>query len=368
MKNAQFFSSYTISPEDMNIFFHLSTNLLAITNESGYFLDVNPAWEEMLGFTREELCAIPFIELVHIDDRKRTWDMFWQVINDEGTVSFENRCCSRDGSYRWLMWNVVLFPERKNIYINAQDITDKKRLEAQLEEKKNKLQESEERIRQIADSDKLRVVGELAAGIAHEIRNPLTSIKGFVQMLKEETDGKYSGIILSELQRIEFILNEFLILAKPNQDIHFQKKEVIPLIDEVIALLQAEAMLLNIEIVKEYNWDLPLIWCEEKQIKQVLINVIKNAFEAMERGGKVYIQTGVYDGNHIYIRIIDQGIGIPEDRISRLGEPFYSHKEKGTGLGLMVSFRIIENHKGKISIASEPGKGTTVDIILPISS
>lgn len=216
-------------------------------------------------------------------------------------------------------------------------------------------------------SDKLSAVGQLAAGVAHEIRNPLTALKGFLQLMKttNEKEQYYIEIMQKELQRIEFIVNEFLFVSKP-QATHFVTRTVDSIVMSTIELLHPQALLGNIEIEAEITPDLPLVSCDEHQIKQVFINILKNALEAMVQGGTLRIQAEpANNGNHVTIRFIDQGCGIAPERLPKLGEPFYSTKEKGTGLGLMVCYRIIEAHGGYMEIRSKLEEGTIVEITLP---
>ncbi|WP_394236465.1 ATP-binding protein [Niallia oryzisoli] len=239
---------------------------------------------------------------------------------------------------------------KKAILSVCKDITDKK------EETEGLLQKSE----------KLALVGQMAAGIAHEIRNPLTSIKGFVQLFKSKytEDQEYFDLVLSELDRINLIIGEFLVLAKPTA-IVFQDREIQHLIKDVVTLVNTQAIMNNIQIFVEFEADIPTIVCEENQLKQVFINILKNSIEAMPNGGNIDVKVKKLEKDKVSIRFIDQGIGIQEDRIPTLGEPFYTTKEKGTGLGLMTSYKIIENHDGELLITSKLHKGTTVEVILP---
>ncbi|NUK31539.1 Cache 3/Cache 2 fusion domain-containing protein [Parageobacillus sp. VR-IP] len=226
------------------------------------------------------------------------------------------------------------------------------------------IQQSEELLRK---SEKLAVVGELAAGVAHEIRNPLTSLKGFIQLLKEgERNQMYFDIIEAELERLNEIVDEFLLLGKPNP-VKKAYHHVSDMLQHVMKLLEGQALLHHVTVQYSIDEQLPPLYCDENQLKQVFINIIKNAIEAMPNGGMLRIEAKLRLDS-VLICITDEGCGIPKERMATLGEPFYSTKEKGTGLGLMVSFKIVEAHGGKMEIHSEEGKGTTVCLLFPISS
>lgn len=221
----------------------------------------------------------------------------------------------------------------------------------------------------LSKSDSLNMIGELAAGIAHEIRNPMTALKGFIQLLESSTEGAYSlyfKVITSELQRIDSIINEFLILSKP-QESNYAYMDLVNIMKETVDFITAQAVLHDVEFRTHYEADIPKINCEPNQLKKVFINIMKNAIEAMPNGGLVNIMINRDEIGRLCISIKDEGEGIPEDKLLILGEPFYTTKEKGTGLGLMVSYKIIEEHGGTIGVESEVGKGTCFHLYLPVN-
>ncbi|WP_332632082.1 PAS domain S-box protein [Halalkalibacter flavus] len=218
----------------------------------------------------------------------------------------------------------------------------------------------------IRKSDKLSVVAQLAAGVAHEIRNPLTTVKGFLQLFQKEKqyNSFYINLVMEELERVEAIIYEYLTLAKPNFDNHFEKLDILNLVNQILTLTKTQSNMNNVTLELEYE-QVPFIIGLEKQLKQVFINLIRNSIEAVADNGTITIRILNHPDNQICIQVEDNGCGIPKERIERLGEPFYSTKEKGTGLGLMVCYKIIEHHNGVLNIYSEEGKGTKMEIILP---
>ncbi|WP_372662655.1 ATP-binding protein [Cohnella sp.] len=217
----------------------------------------------------------------------------------------------------------------------------------------------------LINSEKLYVAGQLAAGIAHEIRNPLTSLKGFLQLIVSgrKHNNTYYDIMNAELDRIEDIVSELLMLSKPQvYELVYQDLRV--MMRDTVTLLETQAILHNIAIEAEYGTDPLWIYGVENQVKQVFINVIKNAIEAMIDGGAIKISLS-RENDGVYVRIHDEGPGIDEGQLAKMGQPFYTTKERGTGLGLMVSYKIVDNHHGKIKVNSELGKGTIFEIMLP---
>ncbi|MFC0213059.1 ATP-binding protein [Paenibacillus chartarius] len=318
----------------------------------GRIVTVNPAMERITGFSSEELKNVTIHTLL-LPEETGKWDHHFASALQGDTQYFEQVFIRRDGmqSIMSFIHVPIYFNEKINgVYVIAKDITERKRSDELL-----------------IKSEKLSVVGQLAAGVAHEIRNPLTALIGFVQLLKSKVDnyGHYFDIMSSELDRINFIVSEFLVISKP-QVVKFQIRDMANVLMNTVALVNTKAIMQDVEITVGIREPLPPVLCDENQIKQVFINVLNNSIEAMPEGGMIRIEAFVRESDIVF-RFIDEGQGIPEERIPRLGEPFYTTKEKGTGLGLMVSYKIIENHRGRMSITSELGHGTTVDIMLPIT-
>ncbi|MFE4572794.1 ATP-binding protein [Paenibacillus chitinolyticus] len=228
-------------------------------------------------------------------------------------------------------------------------------------------------IRQFADimlqlkrSEKLSLVGQMSAGMAHELRNPLTIISGFLQLSRKQApDAPYLAMMSSEVNRMNEIIDDFLLLSKPVNS-RFDRHEVLPLLRETLQLFDNQRKEAGVSAILEEEGAIPKIDCDPNQLKQVFINMVKNAIEAMPEGGLLHITVSALPKNKVGIRFADQGKGIEPGHLTRIGEPFFTTKENGTGLGLMVSNKIIENHAGILRVSSRLGLGTTIDIILPV--
>lgn len=221
---------------------------------------------------------------------------------------------------------------------------------------------------ELARAEKLNVISQLAASIAHEVRNPLTSIKGFMQLMKEESELKssqkyYIDIALVELDRTEAIINEYLSLAKPTS-LQTEKINLSSVIQSTIDLMTSYTNVNNIVIHSSIENSL-FVKGKKGEIKQVLLNIIKNGIEATHPNGSITIRAFNNNTNHI-IEVIDTGIGMTKEQIKRLGTPFYTTKDIGTGVGLSISYNIIKNMKGTIEVESEENKGTKFTIRLPV--
>lgn len=220
---------------------------------------------------------------------------------------------------------------------------------------------------EIQRAEKLNTLGELAASIAHEVRNPLTVVKGFLQLMQQQEAGKnyeYLSLVLSELGRAESIINDYLNFAKPK----FEKIEEFQLnsiLTEVVMLLDPLAVKQGVQLESQLDSNDFSLNTDRNQLKQALVNIVKNAIEATPEGGKVTIHNK-FDQASASILISDTGKGMTPEQLSRIGTLFYTTKDKGTGLGTSVSLRIIETMRGKVSYQSEPGVGTKVTMTLPV--
>lgn len=214
------------------------------------------------------------------------------------------------------------------------------------------------------ESQKLDMISQLAASNAHEIRNPLTAIKGFIELAKEGSlDLDIYSIIGREVERIELIAGELLVLGKPEQ-MAMDTVEINEILKHVCSLMKFQAETEHVNIKEDYQHNL-FVRCNKEQLKQVFINLLKNAIESIDDGGNIKVHSYM-DHNHVKIDVTDNGKGIPDHILKYLGEPFYTTKEKGSGIGLMVCYNLIEKHNGTIDVQSIPGQGTTFTITLPL--
>lgn len=239
--------------------------------------------------------------------------------------------------------------KRSGLIVIEKDITERKKTE-----------------RFLRRADTISAVGEMASGIAHEIRNPLAAIKWSLNVFSMDHPEYVEDFhaMLEELVRVDGILGELLMLAKP-QETRFETIRPEDVLHVVTTLMKNQAKRNGVELVVEIPKQLPALRCEPNQIKQVLINLIKNGIEAMPDGGRVTVHVDVGTDHQLVIHVKDEGVGIPPELLPRLGEPFLTTKESGTGLGLMMCHKIMKDHNGQMEIASVEHEGTDIILTLP---
>lgn len=436
-------------------FVHHSSDAIHVADPDGNLMQLNAAFEKMYGWHAAEALGRRLPEMPE-ELRAEFARILRKVVGGGAVADYETTRYRKDGSP--IDVSITISPVRDEsgtvvgIASISRNITERKHTEEMLRR-----------------SEKLSMVGQLAAGVAHEIRNPLTTLRGFVQ-LQQQTGSitpTHLDTMLSELDRINFIVGEFLVLSKP-QAVRYQLVDIVSITKETKSLLEAQALMNNVQIELLEAPDLPLVNGEPNQLKQVLLNVLKNGMEAMPDGGKLRIEIteerggeavrradvgqagaggaaaagwtaaqeaatagearvaggaadageaaaqeaaaaneaavageaaaseavreaaaadeALADGGaaasesvaaveaaagddveaNIVIAIEDEGYGISEEELKHLGEPFYSNKATGHGLGLMVSQQIIAGHKGSIRYSSTLGRGTRVEIRLPL--
>ncbi|WP_110111663.1 PAS domain S-box protein [Bacillus sp. CGMCC 1.16541] len=340
------------SQEYLQSFFTYNNDAISVFSVDGKVISVNPAFERTYGWMKEEIVGL---EMPFIPEplKKSAFDRFERVRSGESMISFETQDVHKDGHF--IDVEITLSP----IYDQKQTVIALSAIARDITEKK----ETKEFLRR---TDKLSLAGEMAAGVAHEIRNPLTSLQGFVQLIDEKSPEHhmYTSIMKSEIKRIDGIVNEFLMLAKP-QPVSMKPHLFRGILNDVILLFETECALKNVLIDVRMNIRDTQLMCDANQLKQVFINLLKNAIEAMPNGGLISISVTHYE-NELVITIQDSGEGIPSHMIKHIDKPFFTTKEYGTGLGLLITKDILKQHHGSMTIESKEKHGTTIELRLPL--
>ncbi|HYY97196.1 MAG TPA: ATP-binding protein, partial [Pyrinomonadaceae bacterium] len=226
---------------------------------------------------------------------------------------------------------------------------------------------------QLFESEKLAAVGRLAASIAHEVNNPLEAIKNSLYLLSTgkciEQNSRFLDVARKETERVSHIIRQMLGFARRSGEVEWVEANQI--IEETLILVEKKMKQARVEVVRSFDPKLPKVRARADQLRQVFLNLLLNAQQAMEKGGRITITTSVYQQAlqpTVSVRISDTGRGIPEAEIPRIFEPFFSTRTKGTGLGLWVTQDIVRHHGGRIEVTSEEGAGTNFDVILPVDS
>jgi two-component system cell cycle sensor histidine kinase/response regulator CckA len=354
--------------EQRDRLFALSIDMLALAGFDGYFKLLNPAWQRTLGWTSEELMAQPHLEFVHPDDRAQTLEERRKVMTGEPAITFENRYRCKDGSYRWLQWNTIPVCEEQLMYATARDITERRRMEDQLRQ-----------------SQKMEAVGRLAGGIAHDFNNLLTVITGYSEFLQAQLEAKTPH--WEVMEQIKTAAGRAASLTK--QLLAFSRRQVLqPTVLDLNAVVENMQQMLKrligeqITLVTTLSPRIGLVRADPSQLDQVIVNLAVNARDAMPRGGRLVIETAnvrfdraytaahvdIQEGAYAMLSVSDTGCGMDPDTQTRIFEPFFTTKEggKGTGLGLSTVYGIVKQSGGHLAVYSEPGRGSSFKIYLPL--
>ncbi len=405
--------------EERDRFFTLGLDMVCVSGFDGFFKRVNGAFETTLGYTPQEMMSQRWIEFVHPDDVDATLAEARKLAAGAVTIAFENRYRCKNGTYKWIMWTSVPVTKDQLIYAVARDMTERKRAEAELREKNRLLEvaiDSERTARealqaaqgQLVQSEKLAGLGQMVAGVAHEINNPLSFVSNNVAVLHrdvaslvtllglyekaqtadvehrhsmmeeirqtaERIDLPYTISNLAELidrsrdglKRIQQIVKDLRDFARLDES-DLQEADLNAGIESTINIVRGHAKKRLIEIRTELN-PLPPVRCYPAKLNQVMMNLIANAIDASQDEGAVTVRTSAMVDGGVRIDVIDHGQGIDPSIRQRIFDPFFTTKPigKGTGLGLSISYGIVRDHRGSIDVQSEVGKGSTFSVLLP---
>lgn len=321
----------------------ISDGLFSI-DKGMYLLYYNEVTQKILGKNGEELAGKKLAEVIPGFSNSKYERAIRRVLKSKEKSTYaEVESPLEPGVY----YNVSIYPFEEGVTIFFRDITKLREQQAQMDR-----------------LERLNLIGQLAAGISHEIRNPLTTVKGFLQLRSIKTvdqkEKEYCDLMISEINRANTIISDFLSLAKTHDGELREEEDLNQLIYRIFPMIQADATTRNKEIILNLN-PLSPIMLNENEIRQLLLNLVRNALEVTPEHGSVIIKT-YKEGNNTVLAVQDQGDGIPEEIREQIGTPFFTTKESGTGLGLAISMKIAERHNAELVF--DTGKdGTTFKVI-----
>jgi len=333
-------------------------------NMKGIIATFNRSAEVILGYNSGEVVGKSVFDI--FPENSRNQDLS-RIITDtlEKQLTSSSReivIFSRSGKKVPIGITTSLLRDKKNtflgIVVTFKDLGQIKHLEEQMRR-----------------ADRLAAVGSLAAGIAHEIRNPLGSVKGLVQLLQEELKDNeqkksYAEVIVKEVDRLNKVVEELLSFARPEDselESRFCQVNINDVIEQTLLLAAHDTKKERVQIQKQFSENLPDISADAKKLQQAFLNIVFNAFAAMENGGTLTIETAYKeDTKAVQVSFVDTVVGMPQEIVDKIFDPFFTAKEGGTGLGLTITHQIISSHGGKIDVKSEQGQGTTFIISFPV--
>lgn len=321
-------------------------DMICQVDRAGIIEYASPSYQRAVGYAPDYMIGQPFLEFVHPEDQEKVKKTMQAALETRLAGSIEFRHLHASQEYLWVetLGNYLYDEQGKigGIIFCTRDITERKRLENEM-----------------AKLDRMNLVGEMAASIAHEIRNPMTTIRGFLQVLKVK-DGcrqyrESFELMIEELDRANAIISEYLSLAK-GKVVNLEKRDLNAIIHALAPLLRSDAITAD-KYVHINLGQIPELLLDEKEIRQLIINLVRNGLEAMTAGGSLTIQTFM-DGNEAVLAIKDEGTGIAPTVLEKLGTPFFTTKENGNGLGLPVCYSIAARHNATIKVETGTS-GTT---------
>ncbi len=339
-----------------NLVFDSMMEGVIVTNRDNQVILINRAMEEFIGIPRNRVYRSD-IEECKFDPEIREL-LAESLLNGEKVVDREGHLKRTGKTFTLSVIPLLHQDATEGHIVLLVDITEKKEREIQLRQ-----------------AESLAALTTLSAGVAHEIKNPLTSIDIHIQLLKREI-AKLEGeeaenmkgllaVVKEEVDRLNSIVQDFLFAVRP-MSMNLDRENINELIQELVEFLKYELLEQDVDVVLELGDDLPLLLTDAKYLKQALLNVIKNAVEAIQEQGRIRIRTSQSAAGDVVIDIMDNGKGIPEDHMGKIFEPYFTTRKFGTGLGLVIVYKVVKEFGGEIKVKSEEKVGTTFTITLPV--
>jgi PAS domain S-box-containing protein len=340
-----------------------ANSLIVGLNLQGQIILFNKKCEEVTGYKKHEVLEKNWFELfIPPHERARLNEVFAAVVAGELPSRYENNILTKRGENCLISWSNTFLQNEKyeitGVIGIGIDITELKNLE-----------------KQVLQAERWATIGKMAAKVAHEIRNPMSSISLNAELLEDEIKNFHGcstheaqsllKAIISEVDRVSALTEEYLQFSRLPQ-IMLQPGKLEEVVADVVEFIRHELRQKMISTEIHLPWNLPELQFDRVQIRRVLLNIIRNAMEAMPKGGrlKIWMETNAH---HATLHVADTGMGIPAESLAKIFDPFFTTKDFGTGLGLAVVQQIIDEHGGQISCASKIGEGTIFSIVLPIN-